>query len=314
MTWPDYDVQAGDLGGALGAAGLHVRLAPKRGARTPEDMVALVRRAVAAIVSTDPFDADVLAAAGALRVIARVGIGVDSIDLAAATARGVAVTVTPGANDTTVADHAVALMLAVLRRVAEHDAAVRRGEWKRTGEHLPWQLSGATVGIVGLGRTGCLVAERLTGFGVRLLGADPAVNAASGIEVVDLATLLRASDVISLHVPLAPSTRGLIGRAELAAMKPGAVLVNTARGGVVDEDALLVALREGRIRGAGLDVFEQEPPTDSPFLTMGNLVLSPHLAGLSVPSVDEMTRRATASVIDVLAGRRPADLANPEVA
>jgi phosphoglycerate dehydrogenase-like enzyme len=207
----------------------------------------------------------------------------------------------------------VALMLAALRRVGEHDAGVRRGEWNRTGEHLPWLLSGSTVGLIGLGRTGRLVAERLSGFDVRLLATDPAAFTVRAVEMVDLVTLLRASDVVSLHVPLSSTTRRLIGVAELALMKPEAVLVNTARGGVVDEEALVAALAGGRLRAAGLDVFEYEPPAGSPLLTMPNVILSPHLAGLSVASVEEMTRRATASVIDVLAGRPPADLANPGV-
>src|SRR6476659_4700624 len=311
VTWPDYD--AVDVGAALRDAGLAVRLAPKLGRRSPEELRALACKAAGAIVSTDPFDAEVLDGCPALRVIARVGVGVDSIDLEAATARGVAVTVTPGANEVTVADHTLALMLAAVRRICAHDAGVRRGEWNRTGDHTPWLLSGATVGLIGYGRIGRLVAERLHGFGVQLLVSDPVAPLDDGVDAVTLDSLLAASDVVSLHVPLQAGTVGLIGARELALMPSRAVLVNTSRGGVVDERALVDALRAGRLRAASLDVFADEPPIASPLLALPNVTLSPHVSGLSTESIAEMTRRATASVIDVLSGRSPADLANPAV-
>jgi phosphoglycerate dehydrogenase-like enzyme len=313
VTWPDYDPDGEQTGGALARAGLSVRLAPKLGARSASEVGRLVRRAVGAIVSTDPFDASVIANSPALRVIARVGVGVDSIDLDAATAHGVAVTVTPGANEGTVADHTVALMLAAVRRISEHDAAVRRGEWNRTGEHAAWLLSGGTVGLIGFGHIGRIVAERLRGFDVRVLVNDPIEPRDHAVEAVALDTLLAAADVVSLHVPLLRTTRGLIGARELALMRPGAILVNTARGGVVDEAALVDALEHGRLRAAALDVFADEPPVGSRLLSLPNVVLSPHVAGLSIRSVSEMSRSATSSVIDVLRGRPPAHLANPEV-
>jgi phosphoglycerate dehydrogenase-like enzyme len=305
ITFPDY---APALGEELRAAGLEPRLAPKRGARTPGELTQLLDGAVGAIASTDPFDAGVLRASPALRVIARVGVGTDSIDLRAATERGVVVTVTPGANETTVAEHTLALMLALVRRVGEQDAAVRRGEWNRTGPHLPGSLAGSTVGLVGHGHIGRLVAERVRVFGARVLASDPAVAG-----TLPLAELLAAADIVSVHVPRTPATAGLIGAAELGAMRPGALLVNTARGGIVDEDALLAALRDGRLGGAALDVFAHEPPAGSPLLELPNVIASAHVAGLSERSIAEMTRRATASVLDVLAGRRPADVANPDV-
>jgi phosphoglycerate dehydrogenase-like enzyme len=313
VTWPDYDVEAEQLGAALVRAGLDMRLEPKRGARTTADMVALVASASGAIVSTDPFDADVLDRARHLRVIARVGVGTDSIDLDAATANGVVVTVTPGANEVTVADHTIALMLAVLRRVGEHDAGIRAGRWERTGAHTPWLLGGATVGLLGYGQIGRLVARRLSGFDVRILVHDLGTITDPQVEQVDLDQLLSAADVVSLHTPLTPATRGLIGARELGLLKPTAVLVNTARGGIVDEVALEQALLGHRIRGAGLDVFAAEPPPASRLLTLPNVVLSPHNAGLSEQSIDEMLQRATASVVDVLAGRLPANVANPAV-
>jgi phosphoglycerate dehydrogenase-like enzyme len=313
VTWPDYDVESERLGGALTRAGLTVRLEPKRSDRTPDDVRKLVAGAAAAIVSTDPFDADVLRASPDLRVIARVGIGVDSIDLHAATECGVAVTVTPGANESTVADHTLALMLAALRRVAEHDAGVRSGRWNRTGAHAPWVLSGATVGLVGYGRIGRLVRKRLEGFAVDVLVSDPVPPDDPTVANVELEVLLAASDVVSLHAPLLATTHRLIGAPQLALMRPHAVLVNTARGGLCDEAALVDALEQGRLRAAALDVFEHEPPGASRLLELPNVVVSPHNAGLSVQSIEEMTRRATASVIDVLVGRQPEHLANPEV-
>lgn len=313
VTWPGYDGDHAALGGALTSLGAELRLEPKVGDRTPAELCRLAAAATAAVVSTDPFDAEVIAACPRLRVIARVGVGSDSVDLRAATARGVAVTTTPGANEAAVADHTLALMLAVLRRVAEHDASVRRGEWRRTGADTPWELSGATVGLIGYGRVGRLVAARLQGFGARVLFSDPDAEPQDGARPVSLERLLHESDVVSLHTPLLPSTRLLIGRRELQRMRPDAVLVNTARGGVVDEAALVDVLRAGRLRGAGLDVFEREPPRASPLLELGNVVLTPHVGGISERSVDEMTRRATASVVDVLQGRRPRDLANPDV-
>jgi phosphoglycerate dehydrogenase-like enzyme len=313
VTWPDYDVESERLGGALTRAGLSVRLEPKSKDRTPAEVQRLVADAAAAIVSTDPFDADVLRASPRLRVIARVGIGVDSIDLDAATECGIAVTVTPGANESTVADHTIALMLAALRRISEHDAGVRDGRWNRTGDHAPWVLSGATVGLIGYGRIGRLVRQRLEGFAVDVLVSDPVQPDDPTVANVSLRELLAASDVVSLHAPLLASTHGLLGAAELALMRPHAVLVNTARGGLCEEPALVDALGHGRLRAAALDVFEQEPPRSSRLLSLPNVVVSPHNAGLSVQSIEEMTRRATASVIDVLVGRRPEHLANPQV-
>jgi phosphoglycerate dehydrogenase-like enzyme len=245
-------------------------------------------------------------------VIARVGVGVDSIDLDAASQAGVAVTTTPGLNDSTVADHTIALMLAALRRVVEHDRAVRAGQWRRTGAYAGWDLAGATIGLVGYGRTAKQVARRLIGFDTRILVSDPLEPRDPGVDVVDLETLLRSADVISIHTPLTSSTRGLIGEREFARMKRTAVLVNCARGGVVDEDAMIDALRSGALRAAALDVFEHEPPRSGELLALPNVVVTPHTAGISDRSVNSMLRHATDSVLAVLAGARPVGLVNPE--
>jgi phosphoglycerate dehydrogenase-like enzyme len=314
VTWPDYDVDGTNHGAALRAAGAEIVLAPKLGHRSPAALAELMADASAAIASTDPFDAQVLAACPRLRVIARLGVGVDSIDLEAATDRGVAVAVTPGANEGSTADHALALMLAVTRRVVEQDASVRRGEWNRTGRHMAGAFGGSTVGLVGFGRIGRLVARRLEGFDVELLACDTRPFEHPAVRQVELSELLRRSDIVSLHVPYAPGSGHLIGDAELALMRPQAVLVNAARGGILDESALAAALAEGRIRGAALDVFQTEPPpTDHPLLKLPNVVLSSHIGGLSESSVPEMSERATAAVVGALEGRAPKDLANPAV-
>jgi D-3-phosphoglycerate dehydrogenase len=293
-------------------AGLAVDLQPKHGARSAAELIEVVKGATAAIVSTDPFDANVFAAAPELRTISRVGVGTDSIDLEAATQAGVAVTVTPGANEETTADHTLALMLAAIRRITEHDAAVRRGRWDRAGERTAWELNGKTVGLIGYGRIGKAVGERLRGFSVELLATDPAPEAVDGVELVPLEELLRRADVVSLHAPLTEETRGMLDGERLALMPEHAVLVNTARGPLVDEAALTEALKGGSIRAAALDVFTDEPPSDSRLLSLANVVCSPHIGGLSDRSIGEMTRKATQNVLDVLNGRVSEAVVNPE--
>lgn len=302
VTWIDYDVDAAGQGGALRDAGLGLRMDPRLRDRTPAELVRLLDGAVAAIVSTDPFTREVLESAPRLRVIARVGVGTDSIDLPAATELGVAVTTTPGANNETVADHTLAIMLAAVRRVVEHDAGVRNGSWKRAGDMTPWELHGKTVGLVGYGSIGRAVAKRLDGFDVRVLITDPLAPPGTDPRYVELDELLRSSDVVSLHVPLTAQTAGLLDAERLAEMRTDAILVNTSRGGIVDEEALANSLERRRLRAAALDVFEHEPPNGERLRALPNVVLTPHLGGLSDSSIAEMTRRATASVLSVLGG------------
>ena len=313
ITWPDFPLEGPGAGALLKAAGLSLRDAPKLGARTSADMRRLTDGAVAAIVSTDPFDASVFTACPTLRVIARVGVGVDSIDVPAASAAGVAVTTTPGANERTTAEHAVALMLACVRRVVEHDGAVRSGRWARTGRHVPRELAGQTVGLVGYGRIGKLVAGCLAPFGVRLVVCDPNERAGEEAEQLELDELLATADIVSIHVPLQPDTRGLIGARELRLMGRDAILINTARGGIVDEQALLAALEHGRLGAAALDVFESEPPSCERLFALRNVVLTPHTGGISEQSVARMLGQATSSVLAALRGERPFGLVNDEV-
>jgi phosphoglycerate dehydrogenase-like enzyme len=314
VTWMGFESHGPRTGGRLGAAGLDVRLAPKEGARSTGELATLLGGAVAAIVSTDPFDRSVFAAAPGLRVVARVGVGTDSIDLQAATDAGVVVTTTPGANRETTADHAVAMILGAVRRIVEHDASVRRGEWSRGGRLTPWDLHGSTVGIVGCGEIGRAVARRLVGFGVDLVVCDPAPIGVDGVAHVELDELLERADVVSLHLPLVDQTRGIVGAAELARMGPETILVNTSRGGLVDERALAAALARGDIRAAALDVFANEPAVAPELAELPNVILTPHIGGLSVRSIAAMTEMATEHVLGVLAGRPPGEaVANPAV-
>ena len=312
VTYGGYTLDDPDSGGALRAAGYELRMHPRDSNRTPAELAELAADAVAAIADADPFDASVLRRARGLRVIARTGVGLDSIDLDAATEAGVAVTVTPGVNDETVADHALALILATLRCIVEQDGLVRTGGWRTFGDRGPWQLHGATVGIVGYGAIGRAVGRRLSGFGVKLLAYDPVI-AEADVPLVELDDLLARADVVSVHAPLTPETRGLFDAARISRMKPGSILVNTARGPVIDEDALADALERGHVRAAGLDVFEVEPPVERRILRAPNVTLSPHHAGISDVSNLDMSRMATASVLGILQGGDTGRVVNPAV-
>jgi D-3-phosphoglycerate dehydrogenase len=254
----------------------------------------------------------VLAACPRLRLISIWGTGTDNVDLAACRRRGVAVTNTPGVNAHAVAEHTVALMLAVTRRIPAMDQAVRRGQWPRG---LLVQLEGATVGLVGLGAIGRRVAALLRPFDVRLLaatyGPDGGRAAAAGARHVPVETLLREADIVSLHLRLSPDTEGYLSRDRLALMKAAAFLVNTARGALVDKAALVDALREGRLAGAGLDVFHEEPvPPDDPLLTLANVVVTPHNAGMTRHVIDAGLLRAVENIERFLAGT-PRDVVVP---
>lgn len=313
VTAPGFDADGEEIGLRLRQCGLELHHAGPRGNRSPEEVAELAQDAVAAIVSSDPFTDLVFDAAPQLRVIARLGVGVDSIDLAAATRAGVLVTTTPGLNDETCADHALALLLAALRRVVEHDASVRRGEWDRGGALTPWDLHGKRVGVVGHGRIGRSVVRRLRGFDTDIKVFDPVAPPAPPLACATLDELLGWADVVTLHAPLTPATRGLIGAPQLAAMRPGAVLVNTSRGALVDEPALLEALAAGRLRAAALDVFADEPPSDPRLRRLPNVVLSPHVGGLSREAIDAMARQCVQQVLDVLDGQVPQGVVNPDV-
>lgn len=313
VTWPAYDPDGSHTGALLKEAGLGIRLHPRTSNRTPAELAEIVGNAVGVIASTDTFDESVFAACPNLRVIARTGVGVDSIDINAATQAGVVVAITPGANERAVADHALAMILALQRRLAENDAAVQDGRWDRAGALTPSDLYGASVGLIGSGAIGRAVIERLRGFGCTIFVFDPYLDEApEGTELVDLPTLLERSDVVTVHAPLTTSTRGLLGTREFAAMKKGSYVVNVSRGGIIDEDALADAIRGGHLGGAGLDTFAREPIGDSPLRGLPSVILSPHIAGLSQRSIAAMTEQATRAVLDVVGGRLPEYPVNPE--
>ncbi len=265
---------------------------------------------------TDRIDAAVLAAgAGRLRVVANVAVGYDNIDVAAATEAGVVVCNTPGMVERATADLAFALILAASRRLSEAEADLRAGRWHgwAIDQYLGRDVYGATLGIVGYGGIGRAVAERARGFAMEILHHTRTPTGEPG-WIADLPELLARSDVVTLHVPLTPGTRHLIGRPELAVMKPTAVLVNTARGPVVDEEALAEALEEGQIGAAGIDVYEAEPRVHPRLLAAPHTVLLPHIGTATVDTRLGMSRLAVRSALAVLAGHIPDNALNPEVA
>jgi len=263
--------------------------------------------------SATQIDAEALAAAPRLKVVARAGVGLDNVDVAAATAKGVLVVNAPTSNIVSAAEHAVALLLAVARRVPQAAASLRAGEWKRS-RFTGVEITDKTVGVVGLGRIGVLFAQRMSAFGTRLLAYDPYVPAARaaqiGVRLVALDELLRESDFISIHLPKTPETVGLIGERELALCKPDAIIINAARGGLLDEHALAQALKEGRIGGAGLDVYATEPCTDSPLFGCDTVVATPHLGASTVEAQDKAGLAVARSVKLALMGEFVPDAVN----
>src|SRR3954469_1251333 len=263
--------------------------------------------------SATMIDAEALAVASRLKVVARAGVGLDNVDVAAATARGVLVVNAPTSNIVSAAEHAVALLMAVARRVPQASASLRAGEWKRS-KFTGVEITDKTVGVVGLGRIGVLFAQRMSAFGTRLLAYDPYVPAARaaqiGVRLVPLDELLRESDFISIHLPKTPETTGLIGERELALCKPGVIVVNAARGGLLDEHALAQALKEGRVPGAGLDVYATEPCTDSPLFGFDNVVATPHLGASTVEAQDKAGLAVARSVKLALQGEFVPDAVN----
>ncbi len=278
-----------------------------------EDVLAAVRGCAGAITMlSDRVDEGFLEAAGpTLRVVANYAVGFDNIDLDACRRRGVRVTNTPGVLTEATADLTWALILAASRRVVEGDALVRSGRWTGWAPTLlrGLELCGATMGILGAGRIGTAVARRAAGFGMRILYTSTHRNDTLerdlGAERVELDRLVRAADVLTLHVPMRPENHHLIGAAELAAMKPGAILINTARGAVIDEAALVEALAARRIAAAGLDVYENEPELAPGLAELSNVVVLPHLGSATHATRDRMARMAAENVVAVLAGRAP---------
>ncbi len=268
---------------------------------------------------TDRVDTELLGIAPRLRAVSNMAVGFDNIDVPACTARGILVGNTPGVLTDTTADFAFALLMAAARRVVEGDAFTRAGKWQTwdPGLLLGVDVHHATIGIAGMGQIGQAIARRAHGFDMRILYSDEIprseIEAATGARRVDLDTLLRESDFVTLHVPLTPETRGLIGAAQLAMMKPDAILINTARGPVVDQRALAEALKQGRPGMAALDVTDPEPiAMDDPLLALPNVIIAPHIASGSRATREQMAEMAVDNLLAGLRGDLPPNCVNPE--
>ncbi len=290
---------------------------------TREELAALLPDYDALIVRSQvEVDAELISAGARLVVIGRAGVGVDNVDLDAATRAGITVVNAPTGNTIAAAEHTLALLYGIARRTAAADASMRRGEWDRA-RFTGLELRGRTLGIIGLGKIGQAIAVRARAMEMVVVGVDPYVTpegaANHGVELVDLDTLLARSDVVTVHVPLTRATRGLIGRAAIARMKPGSIVLNVARGGIVDEAAVAEALASGQLGGAGIDVFDHEPPADSPLLTAPNTLLTPHLGASTAEAQVLVAEEVAGQVLDVLDGRSAryavnAPLLTPETA
>jgi phosphoglycerate dehydrogenase-like enzyme len=301
--------------GAERIAAMHDVITPEQGTSDPR-----IADTTFIVIRTTELSEALIARMPKLKAIVKHGAGVDNIPIPFASTRGVMVCNTPGGNNSTaVAEGAVTLMLAVLRRVRQMDAVVRGHRWDERWKTRLGDLTGARVGLIGFGRIARFTAKICgQGFGAEIAAYDPMLPAgevtATGAQPMDLPELLAWADVISIHVPLTDSTRNLIGTKELALMHPGAVIVNTSRGGIIDEAALAEALKAGTIGGAGIDVFEAEPPpANHPLFALDNVVLAPHVAGVTEASMKHMALHCAEVIETILSGARPATLLNPEV-
>lgn len=310
-TWASLEPEAEVLAGA-GA-----RLLVAEGGEEDE-LVALATDADAILTCFAGVTARVIAAAPRLQVIGRYGIGVDNIDVDEATRRGILVTNVPAYCLDEVAEHVLALALAHARGILAYDRAVHEGDWSLARGAPLHRVSGSVLGIIGFGKIGQALAAKASGLGLEVLAYDPALDAATivarGAEAVSLEALAARADFVSVHVPLTPATSGLLDEAFLRSLRPGAFIVNTARGGIIDQEALVRALEEGWIAGAGIDVFSPERlPADHPLLAQPTLIATPHVAFYSEESVLELELAAARNIAAVLGGQRPPSTVNPDV-
>ncbi len=306
-----------ESGTAILKPDFEVRVAPDSSVET---LLKEIEDADGLLVRTAPIPREAIFAAKKLRIIARHGVGVDNIDVKAATERGIPVAYTPTANALSVAEHVMAMMMALAKMLPRYDRATRQGNFEIRNSYGAVDLDGKTLGIVGMGRIGSLLAQKASrAFNMKILAYDPFLGAeklaAMGVKPVkQLDALLQESDFVSLHVPMTPETRGIIGARELGLMKPTAYLLNAARGGVVDEKALYDALSGKVIAGAGFDVFQEEPvPVNNPLLTLENIIVTPHSAALTAECVVRMATGSAQAIADALKGKRPEFIVNPEV-
>ena len=278
---------------------------------TEDELIAECADADALMVLREPITARVLAALPKLKVIGRFGVGLDTIDVDAATKAGVQITYVPDSNIDEVSTHALAMILALTRRLKLFDTAVRAGRWKALADGNGMiRPDRQTLGLIGFGQIGRLTAKKAAAFGYSIIAYDPHMPAdrieAAGAKPVSLDTLIETADVISLHVPFTPETRNILSRDAVARMRPGAMVINVARGGLIDEEALAEALKSGHLSAAGLDTLESEPPSaDNPLLQLDNVLLSPHAAHFSTQSYAEVRSKVFADVVAVLKGEKP---------
>lgn len=301
----------------LREAGCKIFPAYRSGSPGGQELVDLIEGKDAVIAGTDQYSAAVLQspAAARLKIISRWGVGYDGVDVPAATQLGIVIAFTPGLSDESVADYTFALLLALARRVPDGHVSMREGLWLPQWGH---DLGGKTLGILGFGRIGRAVARRAHGFNLRVMAHDPSApkgdEAQPTVQFVPFDELLAQSDFLSVHAALTPESRGLIGETQLRRMKPSAFLINTARGPLLDETALLRALTEGWIAGVALDVFSIEPlPARHPFRSAPNLLLSPHQASCGLDSGGRVSDTAARAILDLMNGRKPQLIVNPEV-
>ncbi len=301
---------------AVALLGDDVEIRHVDGTDRPALLAALPDADALLVRSATTVDAEVLAASSRLKVVARAGVGLDNVDVPAATARGVMVVNAPTSNIVSAAEHAIALLLSAARHIPAADASLRQGQWKRSG-FTGVELSGKTVGIVGLGKIGQLVGQRLAAFGVTLIAYDPYVAPARaaqlGIELLTLEELHGRADIISVHLPKTAETLGLIGKDQLALTKPGVIVVNAARGGLIDEDALAEAVRSGHVGAACIDVYLTEPTTSSPLFELERVVVTPHLGASTEEAQDRAGTDVARSVQLALAGEFVPDAVNVQV-
>jgi D-3-phosphoglycerate dehydrogenase len=298
----------------LSAIGADLRLASEP---TSEAILSVAAGADALLVTYAKITADMIARMTRCRIISRFGIGVDNVDLAAATAAGIVVTKVPDYCIDEVSDHALALLLALVRKIPASNGDVHAGRWAMKAVIPIHRLRGTVLGLVGFGQIPQRLAPKAKSFGLRVIAADPfappALFEREGVERVDFADLLKQSDYVSIHAPLLPETRDLFNAGVFQQMKRGAYLVNTARGPIVDEVALARALDEGQLGGAALDVMPREPPVNSPLLGRENVIITPHTSFYSEESLLELQRKAAAEVVGVLTGQPARNPVNPEV-
>jgi D-3-phosphoglycerate dehydrogenase len=286
-------------------------------ALTSRELQGFLRDVDAALLGNDVCDRAVFESAERLKVVSRHGMGVDAVDLQAATEHGVLVTNTPHVNAVAVAEHALALMLGLLRRIPAADASVKAGRWEGL-KFMGGELYGKTLGIVGLGAIGVELARRARGLGMNVLYVKRRrsleLEEQLGLTFKPLKELLKESDIVSIHLPLTDETKGLIGEEEIASMKPNAYIINTARGGIINLNALTQALKAGRLAGAALDVYDSEPPNfNHPLFKLENVILTPHIAAYTVEAVRRMDITAAENILKALKGQIPEHVVNKEV-